>query len=453
VEQEYGEQRATTSLAGRTVLPGEPFEAPAASQVPGPRDTPPPPPAPELTEAPAQWNFGPPQSEYPAPAEQVSYEPSYPAEPAYPVPPSYPPATYATAETLGAPPQYDSLEQYGAFPAAEAYAAPAPAQEQEDSGPPSFPAPEFWAPTHAVDAPPAYPAPTAAPWPAPPQQPVAPPQAFQPAPALLAPHDGNFLPAEETEGAHRKSKRKAKRDAKAAVAVQPPADFISPPDVTSTSSDAKPRPNKALIALAAVVVLGGAGYFGYTQLSKSDDSSSPVVTKPVTPHSSVAPVTPATPVTPSTAAKPYAFPNSVAGYALRTSPSAAALLRQVATFSKSAYPAAMGTPSIASYGTATTAFVVAESFHPSAGRLSGGYTLLLNGARKPATGNVVGPFTSVPPGAAGGTMACGAQRGASPISYCIWKGTSTVGMVYMKGSTNIPATQAITRELRAFGER
>jgi hypothetical protein len=200
------------------------------------------------------------------------------------------------------------------------------------------------------------------------------------------------------------------------------------------------------------VILGGGGYFGYTQLSKSDSNTG---TSAATPATSVAPKTPtaSTPaaVTPAGSAA-YSYPTKLAGFSVLSGSSASLLARQITAFDKGAYPAYMGTPMVASYGTGATASVVASTFHPAASKLDAAYAAIVAGVRKPATGNTVGVFKSVPAGAAGGSMTCGAQTGASPISFCVWKGTSAVGVVYLKGQTDTPVNQALTRELRAYAE-
>ena len=49
-------------------------------------------------------------------------------------------------------------------------------------------------------------------------------------------------------------------------------------------------------------------------------------------------------------------------------------------------------------------------------------------------------------------MTCGGQRGASPIGYCVWKGTRTVGELYVTGNAATSIPQILTRELRAYAE-
>jgi hypothetical protein len=440
VEQEYGEPNSATSLAARTVLPGEPFDPPASAAVPGPRDLPPAQ-LEQAPEVPPQWNFGPPaQSELAMPPrsfEPASYDPTYgdpnTADPHHPVSPDYGQSyapTYATAESLTAPEQIEGLHQFalpmteGADPAlqfAAPQAAPAYPPAYDTSAPPAYPASDVTAAYPPPAAPPAgmpaYPAPTApSSWPAPMPEPTASHQAFAGAPdqALLAPPADEPPTGEDAEGTHRKSHR---------------------------------GPNRSLVILAAVVVLGGAGYFGYTQLSKSDSNSGSSVVPPraKTPASTAPVVTPnGTPV--------YAYPSQLAGFSQRTGADALTLVHQISSFSKSAYPAFMGTPQIASYGTPGTVSVIAVTFHPVVSKLAAGFKTILTGVQKPATGNTVGAFTAVPTGAAGGSMTCGSQSGVSPISYCVWKGKSAIGMVYIKGTTATPNTQALTREMRAGAE-
>jgi hypothetical protein len=443
VEQEYGEPNSATSLAARTVLPGEPFNPPASSAVPGPRDLPVEPPAPEPE---PQWTFGGAQRDLAQPPrsfEPASYDPTY-GDPAT-ADPHHPPAaygesyspTYATADSLTAPDQFESLHEFGALPVAQSadtafqfpapQAAPAYPPAYDTTAPPAYPAPDVSA-AYPPPAAPAYPAPTAPPsWPAPMQEPMPTYEAFDDAaghaPTAPPAIDGEEPPAgEDSEGAHRKSQ----------------------------------RPSRSLLILAAVAVLGGAGYFGYTQLHKSDSNSASTGNTVVVPPKAKTPATtnttPVTPVTPTTGGTAYAYPAQLAGFSVRTSSAATLLKSQITSFSKTAYPAAMGSAQVASYGNGVHPAVVAVTFHPAASQLTGGFNAILAGVQKPATGNTVGAFTSVPAGAAGGSMTCGSQTGASPMSICVWKGKTAVGEVYLPGSTATANTQALTREMRAAAE-
>lgn len=195
--------------------------------------------------------------------------------------------------------------------------------------------------------------------------------------------------------------------------------------------------NKRLLALAAVVVLAAGGFYGYKEFTKSGSSSdaTSAATGPV-----------AAPVVPR-----YAFPTAISSYRLQTGAAATTAHRQIRTFALKEFPAFGRTASIASYGTGKPAIIV-TAFHPRASALPGAYSALLGSVRKPQKGNVVGTFSAAAPGAAGGKMTCGGQRGAAPIAYCVWSGTSTVGMVSVSGSPDTTLAQNLTRELRAFAE-
>ena len=116
-----------------------------------------------------------------------------------------------------------------------------------------------------------------------------------------------------------------------------------------------------------------------------------------------------------------------------------------------AYPTFAGSVSIASYGVSRPAILV-ETFRPPAAKLDTAYLAIAAQVGKSPRGNVTVPLVSVSPGAAGGSMACGGQRGAAPISYCIWRGARTVGVMTLTGTPVTDNTQALTRELRAYAE-
>ena len=294
--------------------------------------------------------------------------------------------------------------------------------EYDFSAPPAYPAPETPAFPSPADDLPAYPA--ASSWPAQAQQPTTGQHAvgvFNPEQAVFAPPmppvEGPTTGA-DAESGHRKSGR---------------------------------RPNTALLALATVVVLGAGGYFGYTQLTKSDSSASTPVT-PVAPKHPTNSTPAPKPAVPPTASAAYNYPSMIAGFRLQSGPDASMVRRQITAFSKEAYQPYMGTPSIASYSAPSGASIVAVTYHPTADKLHLGFATMLAGVHKPATNNIVGAFAAVPAGAAGGSMTCGSQAGASPITYCIWQGKSATGMVYMLGGADVPINQAVTREMRASAE-
>jgi hypothetical protein len=353
--------------------------------------------------------FDPPQASAvpaPRPAEQpaeVAATPGLPPAWKYepmPAPQGAPvyesaPAAYADPQQLGGG-DFNSLHDFATLPVAPQFAAPAP----EAFAPAAYPPP----PTETFGAAPAW-------------QPAAQPEAAFP-PPVFAPADPSTLPP--------------------LPPVQDDEGFLAEPG--KRRSDRK-GPDKRLLAVALVAVLAGGGYFGYTQMSKKSDNTSnaavPKVTRPVVP------VTPA--------GTPTAFPAHLAGFALQTGPAAQLQSSQLKAFAVKAYPTFGKTVSIASYSAGSPA-IVAMTFNPGTAGLATTYSTVLANVRKPATGNVVGAFTAVAPGAAGGTMTCGGQRGASPISYCVWEGKTTVGLMYMTGSPKSQITEILTRELRAYAE-
>jgi hypothetical protein len=376
VEQQYDASGAPLAQAARTVLPGEPFDPPPASMVPGPRPggQAQPPEAP--TGPVAEWNYDPAPPLY----GPSGYEPA--------------PDTEETAQYVGGS-DFDALQQYATLPPAQPPAAQAPpanfapparftAQARQASPPPLA-----WEPEQVSPAP---------------AQPQAPP-AYPPPGALLPPLPPE--PSDEGRGSYA-GKRRAGRKA----------------------PDRRPL-TVALVAVLAGVLAGG-GYFGYTQLTKKSDAATTAVT-PV-----------------GTAAPRYDFPAVLANFSLQTGTAATAQQRQLRLSAVAAYPG-FGKASVASYGTGKSP-IIAVSFHPATAKLSSGYSAVLAGARKPATGNVVGAFTAANPGAAGGQMTCGGQRGAAPIAYCVWRGKSTVGVLSIAGTATTGTAQILARELRAYAE-
>jgi hypothetical protein len=434
VEQENGAPGVVATHSARNVLPGEPFDPPLTGQVPGPRPAPAPEPVQPLAQPadealpPPLWNYGPASEPLAAPVGAPIGAPGAPAQ---------------------VPADFETLQDYASLPAAQTFGAPtAPPSYTPQSYAPQSYAPQPYAPQPYAPqpyapqaAPPAY-APAAAVPPAYTPHDAA-PQAFSPAaPAgYAAPPAPPAWPAATQMPAPEGFAPAQHPDMYSALPPLPFAPVEEPPSEGKrrrrTSSGKSP--DKRLLAVALVAVLAGGGYFGYTQLSKKSDTTTPAAAAPTTP---VAPVLTVT---------PYAFPTHVAGFALRTGSAAVLQNRQLRAFAIKAYPTFGKTVSIASYSAGTPA-IVAMSFQPGAARLAPTYSTVLSNVRKPATGNVVGAFTAMPPGAAGGRMTCGRQRGASPISYCVWQGKTTVGLMYMTGSTNSQITEILTREIRAYAE-
>jgi hypothetical protein len=391
VEQQSGASGA--AQAARTILPGEPFEPPAASQVPAPRDeTQPPPPPTGAPLAPPAWNYEP----MPAPEGAPLYQSA--------------PAPYGEPQPVGG--DFDALHDFASLPDAPQFGAPAATAPFEAFTPAAYPPPPAEAPVFAPAPPTAAPAPpTAAFAPAQPAPAAYPPPTFAPAPSqdALPP----LPPAQEDEGLFAEPDKKAKKDRKSV--------------------------DKRLLAVALVAVLAGGGYFGYTQLTKKNSSSTTVNT-PVTP---VAPVAPAAPK--------YDFPANVAGFKLQSAASSATERAAVQAELKVWNPALAKTMSFASYSAGQPA-IFSFVLHPAQSQLATDYAALVKHSATPGAGHtIVDPHVAVP-GAAGGQMTCGGVKSDTSSSWCVWRGSNTVGAVMVTGSTKTAITEIITRELRAYAE-
>jgi hypothetical protein len=383
VEQQSGASGAAQTQAARTILPGEPFEPPAASQVPAPRD-----------EAPAE-----------VPAYAAADTPLAP--PAWGTPQFQPMAApegapvYQAAPSAYVDPQpaggdFNTLHDFASLPVAPQFGA-VPAVPVEAFSPASFPPPPAEAPAFAPAAPAAF---------APAEQPAGfPPPVFAPAVDDALPP---LPPVQEDEG------------------------FFAEPE--KSKKERKPL-DKRLLAGALVVVLAGGGYFGYTQLSKK--SSNDNATGPVAPVT--APV-----------AK-YNFPSNVSGLKLQPAASSATIRANVLAEAKTWNPAAAKTMSFASYSAGTPA-ILAFTFHPAASKLAADYASLVKFSAKPDPGNVAAAAHASAPGAAGGQMVCGGESGPDAQSWCVFRGTSTIGVMVVSGSPKTQITEILTRELRAFAE-
>jgi hypothetical protein len=306
-------------------------------------------------------------------------------------PPAYgaAPATYVDPQQFGDG-DFSSLHDYANLPVAPQFGAPSPATEA-------------FAPAAA------YPPP--APAEAPAWQPAAQPQAAFP-PPVFAPADATALPplppVQEDEG------------------------IFAEPD--------KPRsgrkgPDKRLLAVALVAVVAGGGYFGYTQLSKK--SSSTTANSPVVPVTAPAPK--------------YDFPSNIAGLQLQPAASSAALRASVLAEAKTWNPAASKTMSFASYASGHPG-IIAFSFHPGAAKLAADFSSLVAFSAKPDAGNVAVAPHVAQTGAAGGQMSCGGESGPNAQSWCVWRGTSTIGVLVVEGSPKTQITEILTREMRAYAE-
>jgi hypothetical protein len=454
VEQQYHPAPgASLAQAARTVLPGEPFDPPAASQVPGPRSLP-------AGETGAYGSAQPDAQQYEAPEGEI-------------------PVSFVAPGTPLEPSAYG-------MPQAAPVFAPSPTYEPPGYAPPAaFQTPYSQEPASTIQPveallPPAAPAPAAAPGPEAGYEPPVPPS-FTPLPALGVQLDHDFEALQQFVSPQGPQAYVGPAGDVPPASPLIPAPMVPAPSFPAPAAGAEPvgpagtdapqspmaldaegdgaghgadgaedkasgkrrGPSRALVALLAVVVVAGGGYFGYTQLHKSSSSSD-------TSASSPAPAPkPAAPVAPTTVA--YGYPSNVGGFPLQGGPAARMQAKQLKAFAAKQFPAFGATTSVASYSSGKPA-IVAVTYHPARTKLASTYSPLLDNVRKPSKGNTVGAFKAVAPGAAGGKMTCGGQSGASPIAYCVFQGRSVTGMVYTTGSPKSALAEIVTREMRAYAE-
>ncbi len=399
MDQQNGAPASAVSQAARTVLPGEPFDPPASGQVPGPRqdeNLPVPPPV-------AQWNYPPPEQAYGAPSYQDAPIPGvHFVDQTQPAPPAY--QVDAPAEAG----DFSSLHEYASLPpaqqAAQAQGYPPPAQ---GFAPAEYPAPTDYPQTAPESA-----------WPpaaAPNQQ----PQEFEGgySPAQYAPHQ---FP---------------QQDAPLPPLPPPPLDDDPSADGGHRRSGRR-NIDKRLLAVIGVVVVAGGGYLLYNQFGKSSSSTA------------------STPVAPAAvpAAPKYDFPANVAGFNLQPAASSATLKAGFVTQVKTQFgAAAAASVTVASYSPGHPA-IYAMTFRPGAAKLATAWKVALAQTAAPDPGNVEVAYHTAVPGAAGGVMVCGGERGANASSWCVWHNTTTIGISYIEGSPKTQITEIVTRELRAYAE-
>ncbi len=456
--------------SARTVLPGEPFDPPAASQVPGPRDMPQPgqphlqgpPPAPQIPpmqQMPQPPHMQPMDGQLPPAAPNLQQQPmgqpfQAPAFGEQPPSAEYAPPAPAAAQwtygPAGAPSEmpgpsgfdgYEMLHEYAALPPAPPFEQPAAATQQV-AGPQTAPQPPMVNPLAAPPAPTpdAFGAPAG--YPAMPGMP--PSQSYNPYTAAAF---GQQLPDTVMPGS-----------VPGGPAVDmpggmPPLTPLPLEDDTASGGHRRGdrKPNKALLGLLVVAILGGGGYYGYTHFIKKSDSSSQSSSTP----STTTPTKPATPVTPggsATKAKVYAFPAALNTFQLQSGAKVTAAKAPVQKFVNQVFTPYAKTLTYASYELGSPQ-VYGWTIRPGAANVPAAYKLLLNRVqafRQP--GAVFLPMTVQPAGAAGGQMTCGGQRGTGAASYCVWRGSDVVGYFTITGANQAWQTAALTRELRAYAE-
>jgi hypothetical protein len=83
----------------------------------------------------------------------------------------------------------------------------------------------------------------------------------------------------------------------------------------------------------------------------------------------------------------------------------------------------------------------------------GTYEALVGLLSRPSAGNASVAAVPVAPGAAGGQMLCGSQRGTASTGWCAWSSAKSVGFLSTTGTPEPIFAAIYTRELRAFAER
>jgi hypothetical protein len=276
---------------------------------------------------------------------------------------------------------------------------------------------------------------TQAPFPQPPipQLPV-PPAGFGPIPGpptdVLAsaapfPFPGLDLDADEEDTGRRRRKGRRRASAEA--------------DATSGGRSGLRRIG-ALVGIAAV--LGTAGWVGYGQLNSSSDSTA-------------TPLSPGPHAAAPAATVRFTLPAQLATLTQVPSARAAQIARDYSATTGRALTALPAPAVVSGYHDAGKQAIAVSVvvYKPAASSANSGYLALVGQLSRPGAGNVSVPATTVAPGAAGGSMLCGAQRGTTASAWCAWKTGKTVGFLRTHGSSDVAYATVYTRELRAYAER
>jgi hypothetical protein len=247
------------------------------------------------------------------------------------------------------------------------------------------------------------------------------------------------LPGEDDEGGRRGRRRRAKAGEGKRRSHGADRDrFDAPPAPPSDEAPVEHRTSgsrRVVALLGAVAVLGAAGYLGYSQLAGSDEAvSSPVV-----------PAKPA--VTPK-----FTLPTSLANLTQITPAQAKALSTSYTTLAAKNLPTLPAPTTVSAYHPQNDARVTVNVVVYKAGS-PGAYEALVGSLSRPSPGNAAVAAVPVAPGAAGGQMLCGSQRGTSSTAWCAWSSTKGVGFLSTRGTANPTFAAIYTRELRAYAER
>jgi hypothetical protein len=140
---------------------------------------------------------------------------------------------------------------------------------------------------------------------------------------------------------------------------------------------------------------------------------------------------------------------------LVTGPQATQLTNLVRGAFKQEFPQ-MPTPSVvAGYRVhgRTDPDVTVGVFAPGKGGPDALFQQLLTAMRTPSQGDVAVPDRLIAPGAAGGVMRCGTERGPQGNNWCAWRSGKSVGFLQTPGTQAWAFSVQYTRELRAAGEK
>jgi hypothetical protein len=249
----------------------------------------------------------------------------------------------------------------------------------------------------------------------------------------------SMLPGDDDDGGRRGRRRRAKSEGKRRSSGTERGAFDALTDARSDEAPVEHRASgsrRVVALLGAVAVLGAAGYLGYSQLAGTDQAvSSPVVPKK-----------------PVVASPKSTLPTALANLTEITPAQAKALATSYTTLSAKNLPTLPVPLTVTAYHPQNDPRTTVNVVVYKAG-VRGTYETLVGSLSRPSPGNAAIAAVPVAPGAAGGQMLCGSQRGASSTAWCAWSSTKGVGFLSTKGTANPTLAAIYTRELRAYAER
>lgn len=239
-------------------------------------------------------------------------------------------------------------------------------------------------------------------------------------------------------GTGRGRRNAARRGPDAAVAGSGFGDDSTEPSLDQFAAPARPAgPRRAIALVGVVAVLGGAGYLGWSQLAADEVAVATGVTPP-----------------PAPAPARYALPTGLGGLQQVSPETAKATTENYVALAAQSLPDLPAPLVVSGYtprsGAAAALDVVV--YRPGV-QAEATLDALVGNLSRPAPGNASVVATTIPGGAVGGSMLCGAQRGASPVAWCAWQSSKGIGFLRASGTDNPNYAAAYTRELRAYSER